>query len=78
MFNCISTFVGYSIPKPSLLEEQQLCYLTHTWVDKEIHTFPKGICLKVNVIAQLEFELTYYDSGVNRFNHYTTEISPVR
>ena len=30
-----------------------------------IHTFPKGICPKVNVIARLEYEL-------HRFNHYTT------
>ena len=27
------------------------------------HTFPKGICTKVNVIARLEFELAYYDSA---------------
>ena len=26
------------------------------------HTFPNGICPKANVIAQLEFELAYYDS----------------
>ena len=25
----------------------------------------------MNIIAQLEFELTYYDSVVQRFNHYT-------
>ena len=37
-----------------------------------VHTFPKGICPKVNVIARLEYELAYYDSAVNRFNHYTT------
>ena len=36
------------------------------------HTFPKGICPKVNVIARLEYELAYYDSAVHRFNHYTT------
>ena len=30
-----------------------------------------GICPKVNVIMQLELELTYYDSTVQRFNHYT-------
>ena len=35
-----------------------------------VHTFPKGICPKVNVIAQLEYELAYYDSAVHRFNHY--------
>ena len=36
-----------------------------------VHTFTKGICPKVNVIARLEFELVYYDSAVHRFNHYT-------
>ena len=37
-----------------------------------VHTFPKGICPEVNVIARLEYELAYYDSAVHRFNHYTT------
>ena len=37
-----------------------------------IKPFPKGICLKVNVIGRLKFELVYYDSVVHRFNppHY--------
>ena len=26
----------------------------------------------MNLIARLEYELTYYDSAVHRFNHYTT------
>ena len=39
--------------------EQQGWYLTNSWV----HTFPKGISAKVNAIARLEFELTYYDSA---------------
>ena len=43
--------------KAILLEEQKWYYLTHGWEDKGIHTFLKGICPKVNVIAQLEFEL---------------------
>ena len=47
-----------------MLEEQLWCYLTHSWENKEVHTFPKGICLKVNVIAQLEFELAYSDSAL--------------
>ena len=59
-----------------LLEGQQWYYLTHSWEDKGLHTFPKGICPKVNVIAQLEFELAYYDSAFQRFNHYTTKIPP--
>ena len=41
-----------------------------------VHTFPKGICPKVNVIARLEYELAYYDFAVHRFNHYTTRIPP--
>ena len=35
-----------------------------------VHTFPKGICLKVNIIARQEFELVFYDFAVHRFNHY--------
>ena len=42
-----------------------------------VHTFPKGICPKVNVIARLENELAYYDSAVHRFNHYATRTPPV-
>ena len=41
-----------------------------------VHTFPKGICLKVNIIERLEYELAYYDSVVHRFNHYTTWAPP--
>ena len=42
-----------------------------------VHTFPKGIWPKVNVIARLEYETAYYDSAVHRFNHYTTMTPPV-
>ena len=45
----------------------------HSWEDKGVHNFPKGICPKVNVMARLEYELAYYDSAVHRFNHYTTK-----
>ena len=58
------------------LEELQWCYLTHSWEDKRVHTFPKSICPKVNVIARLEYELAYYDCVVHRFNHYTTRTPP--
>ena len=57
--------------KPIILEEQKCYYLTHV-----VHTFPKGICPKVNIIAFLELELVYYDSAVYRFNPYTSRISP--
>ena len=29
--------------------------------DKRVHTFPKGISQKVNVIVRVEFGLIYYD-----------------
>ena len=32
-----------------------------------------SICPKVNAIARLEFELAYYDSAAQRFNHYTNK-----
>ena len=39
-------------------------------------TFPKDIRLKVNVIAQLEFELTYYEVILQHVNHDTTGTPP--
>ena len=54
----VSLFNGISI-KAILLEEQQWYYLTHSWEDKGVHTFPMGICPKVNVIMRLEYKLAY-------------------
>ena len=76
LFNGISTVFRLFNAKAILLEEQWRYYLTHSWEDKGVHTFPKGICPKVNVIARLEHELAYYDSAVHRFNHYTTRTPP--
>ena len=73
MFNGISTHFRLFNAKAILLEEQWWNYLTHSWEDKGFHTFPKGICPKMNVIARLEFELVYYDSVVHRFNHEDTQ-----
>ena len=62
-FNGVLTFMGYIIPKRSLLKD--------SWDGNCVfHTFPKGICLKVNIIAQLEIELTYYDVAVQLVIHY--------
>ena len=72
LFNGISTLFRLFNAKAILPEEQQLYYLTHSWENKGAHTFPKGICPKVNVIAWLEYELAYYDSAVHRFNHRFT------
>ena len=77
-FNGISTFVGWFNAKAILREEQQWYYLTRNWEDKGVHTFPKGICPNVNVIARREFELAYYDSVDQRFNHYTTLFATTR
>ena len=62
--------------KAILLEEQLWYYLTHSWEDKGVHTFPKGICPKVNVIARLGFELAYYNSAVHRVNIIPRAHSP--
>ena len=69
LFNGIATFF-------MLFNAKEQYYLTHSWEDKGVHTFPMEICPKVNVIARLEYELAYYDSAVDRFNHYTTRTPP--
>ena len=52
--------------KPFPLEKQKWSCLTHSWEDKGVHNFSKGICPKVNVIATLEFEVAYYESAIQR------------
>ena len=76
-FNGISIFLRLFTAKAILLVEQKWYYLTHSWEDNGVHTFLKGICPKVNVIARLEYELAYYDSAVHRFNYYTTRTPPL-
>ena len=39
--------------------------------------FPKILVWKVNLIAQLEFELAYYKIAVQHISHYTTGIPKV-
>ena len=75
-FKGISTLFSLFNAKAILLEEQYWYYLTHSWEDKGVNIFPKGICPKVNVRARLEYELVYYDSTIHRFNHYTTRTPP--
>ena len=38
--------------------------------NKGVHAFPKGISLKVNLIARLEFELAYFEAAVQLFSHH--------
>ena len=40
---------------------------------KDVHTFPKGISVKVNAIAWLVFGLTYNDVPAQHVSQYTTE-----
>ena len=44
--------------------------------DKGVHTFSLCICPKVNIRARLEFEIAYYDSAVQSFNHYAPRAPP--
>ena len=72
LFNGISTFVGYLMPNLFSKKNSSGTIQPIAGKEKGVHTFPKGICPKVNVIARLEYELAYYDSAVHHFNHYTT------
>ena len=57
--------------------EGQLCYDLTAEEDKRVHTFPKGISLKVNVIAWLGLKkITYYNVIDQHVNHYTTKTPP--
>ena len=71
VFNEISTFVGYLMPKPSFEKNRS----STSWEYKGVHAFAEGMCLKVNIIVRLKFELEYHDSEVRRFNRYTTRTS---
>ena len=44
--------------------------------DKGVHTYPKSICLKANVIVRLKFELAYNDSAIHHFNYYIMRTLP--
>ena len=71
VFNGISILVEYLIPKPFSLKNRSGSIYTIAGRIRSSY-FSQGICLKVNVIARLELELTYYDSAVQHFNDYTT------
>ena len=40
--------------------------------EKRVHTFPNDMSLKVNITAQLEFELGCFYTAVLNFNHYAS------
>ena len=64
---------GLSNAKDVLVEEQKWFYFAHNLgEDKRIHTFLKSISLKVNFLAQLEFEIANFEAAGQLFSHYTT------
>ena len=72
LFSAISAFMGYLMPKSSL-QKNSCGFSSPIAVDnKEIHNFSKGICLKVNVIAWLGFELAYYGIAIHHFTLNST------
>ena len=56
--------------KAILLEEQKWHHLTHSWEDKRVNTFPKGIRSKVHVIAWLYIYIYIYIHTRWSFNRY--------
>ena len=54
------------------MEEQQWYYLTHSWRNKKVHTFPGGISPKVNLMTWLEFEPAYFVVIAQHITYYTT------
>ena len=60
----------------AIFVEQKWYYLTHNLGYKGVHTFPKGISPKVNVIAQVESELVHFEAAVHHFHHNATITPP--
>ena len=59
LFNGISTFEGYLMPKLSLSKNSSGTIQPTATDIRESISFPNGICPKVNVIARLEFQLAH-------------------
>ena len=51
---------------------KELCYLIHSWY-REVYTFPKVICSKVNTVTWQEFELAYDHVTGQKVSHYTKD-----
>ena len=45
---------------PNTLSDKNWYYLIHSWRDKEVHTFPKGINPKINIIVWLDYQLIFF------------------
>ena len=62
------------MPKPSLKNSSGI--IQPILRDKRVHAFPRGISTIMNIIAQLEFELTYHDVADKHISHHVKRISP--
>ena len=59
--------------KPFLRKKTWVVQFNSYLGEERVNTFPKSICLKVNVIAYLEFESDFNDVAVNYVIHYAIE-----
>ena len=65
LFNGLTTYMGYLMPKPSLLKNSSgTIYNPSLGVRGWVHNFSKEISSKLNVIARLEFEHAFYNVAV--------------
>ena len=74
MFNGISTFLGYLIPKPSFWKNSNDTIQPISGREA-VHAFPEDIGPKVNKMARLESELAYYRVAVQQVSHDTMRTS---
>ena len=64
-------------PKKAILREHVWYHLIQSWENKGVCTFLKDyIRLKLNVIAELEFDFSSHDIIVQHFCHYPTRTPP--
>ena len=81
MFVLISfCFMAYQLSRIILCQNLpcRIAAVTFNLIANEFHAFPKGMNLKVNVIARVEFELAYLETAVQHFSHKATETPSTR
>ena len=69
--------MSYLVPKQSLKKNSCGTIQLIAGEIVSLHNFPNCICLKVNIIARLEFELAYCDIAIQHVSHYATETLPI-
>ena len=65
----LNSLRGLFNAKAIFVEELHCYYLTYSWEDTSVHTYPQGISPKVNVIERLEFELGKFEAIIQHFSH---------